>query len=47
MRLAGRGPAERTLRSFEIYLAAAIDFIICFPMTRFAQRREARLECLS
>jgi His/Glu/Gln/Arg/opine family amino acid ABC transporter permease subunit len=35
---------ERTLRSFEIYLtAAAIYFLICFPLTRFAQRAEARL----
>ncbi len=36
---------ERTLRSFEIYLvAAAIYFVICFPLTRFAQRAEARLQ---
>src|SRR5438874_12905545 len=35
---------ERTFRSFEIYLtAAAIYFVICFPLTRFAQRAEARL----
>jgi len=35
---------ERTFRSFEIYLtAAAIYFTICFPLTRFAQRAEARL----
>lgn len=35
---------ERTLRSFEIYLAAAaIYFLICFPLTQFAQRAEARL----
>ena len=36
---------ERTLRSFEIYLvAAAIYFVICFPLTRFAKRAEARLQ---
>ena len=36
---------ERTLRSFEIYLvAAAIYFVICFPLTQFAKRAEARLE---
>ena len=36
---------ERTLRSFEIYLvAAAIYFALCFPLTRFAQRAEARLQ---
>ena len=35
---------ERTFQSFEIYLtAAAIYFVICFPLTRFAQRAEARL----
>ena len=35
---------ERTFKSFEIYLtAAAIYFVICFPLTRFAQRAEARL----
>jgi len=35
---------ERTFRSFEIYLtAAAIYFLICFPLTRFSQRAEARL----
>ena len=35
---------ERTLRSFEIYLVtAAIYFAICFPLTRFAQKAEARL----
>jgi polar amino acid transport system permease protein len=35
---------ERTFQSFEIYLlAAAIYFAICFPLTRFAQRAEARL----
>ena len=35
---------ERTFRSFEIYLAAgAIYFIVCFPLTRLAQRAEARL----
>lgn len=35
---------ERTLRSFEIYLvAAAIYFLICFPLTQLAQRAEARL----
>ena len=35
---------ERTFRSFEVYLtAAAIYFVICFPLTRFAQRAEARL----
>ncbi len=35
---------ERTLRSFEIYVAAAaIYFMICFPLTRLAQRAEARL----
>ena len=35
---------ERTFRSFEIYLtAAAIYFVICLPLTRFAQRAEARL----
>jgi His/Glu/Gln/Arg/opine family amino acid ABC transporter permease subunit len=36
---------ERTLRSFEIYMvAAAIYFVICLPLTRFAQRAEARLQ---
>ncbi len=36
---------ERTLRSFEIYLlAAAIYFLICFPLTQLAQRAEARLQ---
>jgi His/Glu/Gln/Arg/opine family amino acid ABC transporter permease subunit len=35
---------ERTFRSFEIYLAAAaIYFVVCFPLTRLAQRFEARL----
>ncbi|HLF50200.1 MAG TPA: amino acid ABC transporter permease [Methylomirabilota bacterium] len=35
---------ERTLRSFEIYMvAAAIYFLICFPLTQLAQRAEARL----
>jgi His/Glu/Gln/Arg/opine family amino acid ABC transporter permease subunit len=35
---------ERTFKSFEIYLAAAaIYFLICFPLTRLAQRAEARL----
>jgi polar amino acid transport system permease protein len=35
---------ERTFESFEIYLAAAlIYFVICFPLTRLAQRAEARL----
>lgn len=35
---------ERTLRSFEIYLAAAaLYFVVCFPLTRLAQRAEARL----
>ena len=35
---------ERTFRSFEIYMiAAAIYFVICFPLTRLAQRAEARL----
>jgi His/Glu/Gln/Arg/opine family amino acid ABC transporter permease subunit len=35
---------ERTLRSFEIYvIAAALYFAICFPLTRLAQRAEARL----
>ncbi len=36
---------ERTLRSFEVYLvAAAIYFIICFPLTQVAQRLEARFQ---
>jgi His/Glu/Gln/Arg/opine family amino acid ABC transporter permease subunit len=36
---------ERTFRSFEIYLAAAaIYFVICFPLTQMAQRAEARLQ---
>lgn len=36
---------ERTLKSFEIYLVAAgIYFIVCFPLTRLAQRAEARLQ---
>ena len=36
---------ERTFRSFEIYLtAAAIYFMICYPLTRFAERAEARLQ---
>ena len=36
---------ERTFRSFEIYLAvAAIYFALCFPLTRMAQRAEARLQ---
>lgn len=35
---------ERTFKSFEIYLlAAAIYFVLCFPLTRLAQRAEARL----
>ncbi len=35
---------ERTLRSFELYaLAAAIYFVLCFPLTRLAKRAEARL----
>ena len=35
---------ERTMRSFEIYVAAAaIYFLLCFPLTRFAERWEARL----
>ncbi|HET8576756.1 MAG TPA: amino acid ABC transporter permease [Methylomirabilota bacterium] len=35
---------ERTFRSFEIYLvAAAIYFVVCFPLTQLAQRFEARL----
>lgn len=35
---------ERTFRSFEVYLiAAAIYFVICFPLTQLAQRLEARL----
>jgi len=35
---------ERTLRSFEIYGAAAIVyFALCFPLTRLAARLEARL----
>lgn len=36
---------ERTFRSFEIYLVtAAIYFVICFPLTQFSQRAEARLQ---
>lgn len=36
---------ERTFRSFEIYLvAAAMYFVICFPLTQLAQRLEARLQ---
>src|SRR5205814_698952 len=36
---------ERTFKSFEIYLAAgAIYFVVCFPLTRLAQRAEARLQ---
>ena len=36
---------ERTLRSFEIYIvAAAIYFLICFPLTQLARRAEARLQ---
>ena len=36
---------ERTFKSFEIYLmAAAIYFLVCFPLTRLAQRAEARLQ---
>ncbi|MBI2080406.1 MAG: amino acid ABC transporter permease [candidate division NC10 bacterium] len=36
---------ERTFRSFEIYLvAAAIYFVICFPLTQFARRGETRLQ---
>ena len=35
---------ERTLRSFEIYgAAAAIYFALCFPLTRLAARLETRL----
>jgi polar amino acid transport system permease protein len=35
---------ERTLRSFEIYGAAAtVYFALCFPLTRLAARLEARL----
>jgi polar amino acid transport system permease protein len=35
---------ERTLRSFEIYgAAAAMYFAICFPLTRLSARLEARL----
>ncbi len=35
---------ERTFESFEIYLVAAgIYFVLCFPLTRLAQRAEARL----
>ncbi len=35
---------ERTLRSFELYLAAAvIYFLVCFPLTCLARRAEARL----
>jgi His/Glu/Gln/Arg/opine family amino acid ABC transporter permease subunit len=35
---------ERTFRSFEIYLAAAaMYFVVCFPLTRLAQHAEARL----
>ena len=34
---------ERTLRSFEIYgAAAAIYFALCFPLTRLAARLETR-----
>ena len=36
---------ERTLRSFELYLtAAAIYFMICFPLTQLARWTEARLD---
>ncbi len=36
---------ERTFLSFDIYLVtAAIYFVICFPLTQFAQRAEARLQ---
>lgn len=36
---------ERTFRSFEIYLVtAAVYFVICFPLTHFSQRAEARLQ---
>ncbi len=36
---------ERTFRSFGIYLVtAAIYFLICFPLTQFSQRAEARLQ---
>ncbi|MBI3625100.1 MAG: amino acid ABC transporter permease [Candidatus Rokubacteria bacterium] len=36
---------ERTFRSFEIYLVTAvIYFLICFPLTQFSQRAEARLQ---
>ena len=39
------GVFERTFRSFEIYLVtAAIYFLICFPLTQFSQRAEARLQ---
>ena len=35
---------ERTFKSFEIYLvAAAIYFVVCFPLTRLAQKAESRL----
>ncbi len=35
---------ERTFRSFEVYLiAAVIYFVICFPLTQLSQRLEARL----
>ena len=35
---------ERTFRSFEIYLAAAaMYFVVCFPLTRLAERVESRL----
>jgi len=35
---------ERTLRSFEIYgAAAAMYFVLCFPLTRLAARLESRL----
>ena len=36
---------ERTLRSFEMYgAAAAIYFALCFPLTRLAARLETRLD---
>ena len=36
---------ERTLRSFELYLsAAAIYFLLCFPLTRWSRRAEIALE---
>jgi polar amino acid transport system permease protein len=36
---------ERTLRSFELYLtAAAMYFVICFPLTQLSRWTEARLQ---